>query len=187
MTGGIVSLGGGTDMPYCTPSKLINRHMACHFDKEPSLFAVAKLLESGLVNLGRVEVLWRPVTAHLLEALRVASSVYCQTTSRSVVVSPVQRGRCPELAAPIWFSVIVISYSYQIIFQRSENRAHADVMTNIWLRFMSSTGFPLRSFNKCFGLPTPYMVWIGEGLSVQKSCLDFTKQWGSYKIMAMKL
>ncbi|GFN84289.1 protein mon2 homolog [Plakobranchus ocellatus] len=39
-----------------------------HWILEPSLFAVAKLLESGLVNLGRVEVLWRPVTAHLLEA-----------------------------------------------------------------------------------------------------------------------
>ncbi|XP_067683321.1 protein MON2 homolog [Haliotis asinina] len=36
-------------------------------NKEPSLFAVAKLLETGLVNLSRVEVLWRPVTAHLLE------------------------------------------------------------------------------------------------------------------------
>ncbi|XP_071961451.1 protein MON2 homolog isoform X3 [Antedon mediterranea] len=36
-------------------------------DKEPSLFAVAKLLETGLVNLSRVDVLWRPVTAHLLE------------------------------------------------------------------------------------------------------------------------
>lgn len=35
--------------------------------KEPSLFAVAKLLETGLVNLNRVEVLWRPVTGHLLE------------------------------------------------------------------------------------------------------------------------
>jgi hypothetical protein len=28
---------------------------------------VAKLLETGLVNLNRVEVLWRPVTNHLLE------------------------------------------------------------------------------------------------------------------------
>uniref|UniRef100_A0A2R5LCA4 Protein MON2 homolog n=2 Tax=Ornithodoros turicata TaxID=34597 RepID=A0A2R5LCA4_9ACAR len=36
-------------------------------NREPSLFAVAKLLETGLVNLGRVEVLWRPVTQHLLE------------------------------------------------------------------------------------------------------------------------
>ena len=31
------------------------------------MFAVAKLLETGLVNLSRVEILWRPVTAHLLE------------------------------------------------------------------------------------------------------------------------
>ncbi|KAK4313902.1 hypothetical protein Pmani_014784 [Petrolisthes manimaculis] len=36
-------------------------------NREPSLFAVAKLLETGVVNLGRVEVLWRPVTNHLLE------------------------------------------------------------------------------------------------------------------------
>lgn len=36
-------------------------------NREPSLFAVAKLLETGLVNLARVEVLWKPVTAHLLE------------------------------------------------------------------------------------------------------------------------
>jgi len=28
---------------------------------------VAKLLETGLVNLPRVEVLWRPLTNHLLE------------------------------------------------------------------------------------------------------------------------
>lgn len=42
-------------MPTCLPQQ------------EPSLFAVAKLLETGLVNLTRVEVLWRPVTAHLLE------------------------------------------------------------------------------------------------------------------------
>ena len=37
-------------------------------NKEPSLFALAKLLETGVVNLGRVEVTWRPVTSHLLEA-----------------------------------------------------------------------------------------------------------------------
>ncbi|XP_038067855.1 protein MON2 homolog isoform X2 [Patiria miniata] len=36
-------------------------------NREPSLFAVAKLLETGLVNMPRMEVLWRPVTAHLLE------------------------------------------------------------------------------------------------------------------------
>jgi hypothetical protein len=36
-------------------------------NREPSLFAVAKLLETGLVNLPRVQVLWKPVTAHLLE------------------------------------------------------------------------------------------------------------------------
>ncbi|KAI0207166.1 hypothetical protein LSAT2_008185 [Lamellibrachia satsuma] len=36
-------------------------------NQEPSLFAVAKLLETGLVNLSRVDVLWKPITGHLLE------------------------------------------------------------------------------------------------------------------------
>uniref|UniRef100_A0A6A7FWF1 Protein MON2 homolog n=2 Tax=Hirondellea gigas TaxID=1518452 RepID=A0A6A7FWF1_9CRUS len=36
-------------------------------NREPSLFAVAKLLETGVVNLSRVEVFWRPITNHLLE------------------------------------------------------------------------------------------------------------------------
>lgn len=38
-----------------------------YFIKEPSLFAVAKLLETGLVNMRRIEILWRPLTGHLLE------------------------------------------------------------------------------------------------------------------------
>lgn len=36
-------------------------------NREPSLFAVAKLMETGLVNMPRIEVLWRPLTNHLLE------------------------------------------------------------------------------------------------------------------------
>ena len=35
-------------------------------NREPSLFAVAKLLETALVNLDRVDVVWRPITNHLL-------------------------------------------------------------------------------------------------------------------------
>lgn len=35
--------------------------------KEPSLFAIAKLLETGLVNMSRIEILWRPISGHLLE------------------------------------------------------------------------------------------------------------------------
>uniref|UniRef100_A0A8C7PNT8 Protein MON2 homolog n=1 Tax=Oncorhynchus mykiss TaxID=8022 RepID=A0A8C7PNT8_ONCMY len=41
--------------------------MAYGTNKEPSLFAVAKLLETGLVNMDRIEILWRPLTGHLLE------------------------------------------------------------------------------------------------------------------------
>uniref|UniRef100_A0A8C8FDI9 Protein MON2 homolog n=1 Tax=Oncorhynchus tshawytscha TaxID=74940 RepID=A0A8C8FDI9_ONCTS len=41
--------------------------MAYGNNKEPSLFAVAKLLETGLVNMNRIEILWRPLTGHLLE------------------------------------------------------------------------------------------------------------------------
>lgn len=35
-------------------------------NREPSLFAVAKLLETALVNLSRIEVVWRSITSHLL-------------------------------------------------------------------------------------------------------------------------
>uniref|UniRef100_A0A673XMV2 Protein MON2 homolog n=1 Tax=Salmo trutta TaxID=8032 RepID=A0A673XMV2_SALTR len=41
--------------------------MAYGTNKEPSLFAVAKLLETGLVNMDRIEILWRPLTGHLLD------------------------------------------------------------------------------------------------------------------------
>lgn len=41
--------------------------MAYGNNKEPSLFAVAKLLETGLVNMDRIQILWRPLTGHLLE------------------------------------------------------------------------------------------------------------------------
>ena len=43
--------------------------------KEPSLFAVAKLLETGLVNMDRIEILWRPVTGHLLEVCQHPNSL----------------------------------------------------------------------------------------------------------------
>ncbi|XP_028305076.1 protein MON2 homolog isoform X2 [Gouania willdenowi] len=43
-------------------------------NKEPSLFAVAKLLETGLVNMDRIEILWRPLTGHLLEVCQHPNS-----------------------------------------------------------------------------------------------------------------
>jgi len=43
--------------------------------KEPSLFAVAKLLETGLVNMERIEILWRPVTGHLLEVCQHPNAI----------------------------------------------------------------------------------------------------------------
>ena len=44
-----------------------------YHNKDPSLFAVAKILETGLVNLDRVEVLWKPLTAHLLDVSLIDS------------------------------------------------------------------------------------------------------------------
>ncbi|XP_056273170.1 protein MON2 homolog isoform X4 [Pseudoliparis swirei] len=48
--------------------------MASGNNKEPSLFAVAKLLETGLVNMDRIEILWRPLTGHLLEVCQHPNS-----------------------------------------------------------------------------------------------------------------
>ncbi|KAJ8401396.1 hypothetical protein AAFF_G00386270 [Aldrovandia affinis] len=56
--------------------------MAYGNNKEPSLFAVAKLLETGLVNMDRIEILWRPLTGHLLEKVSSATHLphllFCQ-------------------------------------------------------------------------------------------------------------
>lgn len=43
--------------------------------QEPSLFAVAKLLETGLVNMDRIEILWRPITGHLLEVIFIKNCI----------------------------------------------------------------------------------------------------------------
>ncbi|KAM9311030.1 protein MON2 homolog isoform 3-T3 [Gastrophryne carolinensis] len=48
--------------------------MAYGNSKEPSLFAVAKLLETGLVNMYRIEILWRPLTGHLIEVCQHPNS-----------------------------------------------------------------------------------------------------------------
>ncbi|XP_066447576.1 protein MON2 homolog isoform X1 [Eleutherodactylus coqui] len=48
--------------------------MAYGNSKEPSLFAVAKLLETGLVNMHRIEILWRPLTGHLIEVCQHPNS-----------------------------------------------------------------------------------------------------------------
>ncbi|RWS16388.1 protein MON2-like protein [Dinothrombium tinctorium] len=36
-------------------------------NREPSLFAVAKLLETGIVNISRCDIIWKPLTSHLLD------------------------------------------------------------------------------------------------------------------------
>ena len=49
----------------CFPSIYVNIIFVFYNFQEPFLFAVVKLLATGLVNLAGVDVLWRPVTAHL--------------------------------------------------------------------------------------------------------------------------
>ncbi|XP_053204824.1 protein MON2 homolog isoform X2 [Panonychus citri] len=48
--------------------KLSNEAMEMAYNnREPSLFAVAKMLETGLVNLKRYKIFWKPMTDHLLQ------------------------------------------------------------------------------------------------------------------------
>ncbi|CAF1163302.1 unnamed protein product [Didymodactylos carnosus] len=35
--------------------------------REPSLFAIAKILETGTANLNRIDVWWKPISSHLIE------------------------------------------------------------------------------------------------------------------------
>ena len=53
---------------------IFSQYALLTLQQEPSLFAVAKLLETGLVNLPRMEVLWRPLTAHMLDVCQHPNS-----------------------------------------------------------------------------------------------------------------
>lgn len=39
-------------------------------NREPSLFAIAKLMETALVNLSRIDIIWKSLSTHLLDACR---------------------------------------------------------------------------------------------------------------------
>lgn len=41
--------------------------------RETSYFSIAKLLQTGLANLKRLHIFWRPLSAHLLEVLFIFS------------------------------------------------------------------------------------------------------------------
>ncbi|RVE48352.1 hypothetical protein evm_007012 [Chilo suppressalis] len=81
--------------------KLSNEAMELAYsNREPSLFAVAKLLETGLANMHRIEVMWRPITNHLLEV--------CQH---------------PHIRMREW-GVEAITYLVQAAFQYHHNNPH---------------------------------------------------------------
>ena len=44
-----------------------------HFIQNTNLFAIAKLLETGLCNMERINVVWKPMTSHILEARQTRS------------------------------------------------------------------------------------------------------------------
>ena len=43
-------------------------------NREPALFAVAKLLETGLVNLSRIDIIWKNLSQHLIHVCRHSNS-----------------------------------------------------------------------------------------------------------------
>ena len=65
-----------------------------HFFQEPSLFAVAKLLETGLNNLHRARVLWKPLTAHLLEVGSSLAHRHSTFGEKSRVIFMIQSRAC---------------------------------------------------------------------------------------------
>ena len=71
-------------------------------DREPSLFAVAKLLETGIVNLGRVEVTWRATNSfHPNNRMRVGwGGCICPRTDLSEVSTQPSRHEQPQVADP---------------------------------------------------------------------------------------
>ena len=48
-----------------------------HFIQNTNLFAIAKLLETGLCNMERINVVWKPMTNHFLEVRNVVVYMMC--------------------------------------------------------------------------------------------------------------
>ena len=81
-------------------------------NREPSLFAVAKLLETGIVNMGRVELFWRPVTSHLLEASSHPHSKLREWSADAVCVliqSALRHSHTPALAEQPRLQTLLLS------------------------------------------------------------------------------
>ena len=68
---------------------------------------MAKLLETGLVNMDRIEILWRPLTAHLLEvssfnSMRVRVSVILSVRVHvRVCCAGKEKSRCDEVEGSV--------------------------------------------------------------------------------------
>uniref|UniRef100_A0A8C0G6Z9 Protein MON2 homolog n=1 Tax=Chelonoidis abingdonii TaxID=106734 RepID=A0A8C0G6Z9_CHEAB len=71
--GGALKPGRAVEGPS-TVRIIVHSYLFVSAETEPSLFAVAKLLETGLVNMHRIEILWRPLTGHLLEVCQHPNS-----------------------------------------------------------------------------------------------------------------
>lgn len=46
--------------------------------REPSLFAIAKILETGRANLNRIDVWWKPISSHLLDVRNFEHTFFFQ-------------------------------------------------------------------------------------------------------------
>ena len=52
--------------------RVASSHVRVHnneYLQEPSLFAMTSLLETGVANLERIDLIWPPVTSHFIEVL----------------------------------------------------------------------------------------------------------------------
>ena len=81
-------------------------------NKEPSLFAVAKLLETGTVNMDRVETWWVSVTSHLLEACAHPHSRMREWAAEAVCVliqASLRHGHEPALASSPRLQTLLLS------------------------------------------------------------------------------
>jgi hypothetical protein len=90
-------------------------------NREPSLFALAKLLETGIVNLGRVEVTWRAVTTHLLEACSHPHARMREWASEALCVllqTALRHPHSPTLAASPRLQVPVLTHPVTLSFYK---------------------------------------------------------------------
>ena len=131
--------------------------------KEPSLFAVAKLLETGLVNLSRVHLFWDDVSGHLL-ALCQNPNAHMRCYAAEAVTQLVRSALCQQ------FKLAASDETLQLQILKPLSQIclihHADVR----LKQLECVNQILQSNGQQLVCGWPILLYVMESFDIEPTC-----------------